>query len=44
MISLGLALAAMLIMTCGMILDTTIRSQLEIRRLIYLNARPSSPL
>jgi hypothetical protein len=38
MISIGLAIVAALMMLCGMILDTTIRTQLEVRRLIYLNS------
>lgn len=37
-VSMGLAIVAALTMTCGMILDTTTRTQLEIRRLMYLNA------
>jgi len=36
-VSVGLALVAALMLTCGMILDITTRTQLEIRRLIYLN-------
>ena len=38
LVSLSFAIVASLMMTCGMILDTTIRTQLEIRRLVYLNA------
>ena len=41
-VSVGLAVISMLLMTCGLILDTTTRTQLEIRRLIYLNTPRSS--
>ena len=34
----GLILTAGLLATAGLILDTTTRTQLEIRRLLYLNA------
>ena len=37
-VSVGIAVVAMLLAMCGVILDTTIRTQLEIRRLLYLNA------
>ena len=38
MVSVGIAVVAALLAMCGLILDTTIRTQLEIRRLLYLNA------
>ncbi len=37
-ISVGLAVAGLLMAGCGVILDSTARMQLEIRRLLYLNA------
>jgi glycosyltransferase involved in cell wall biosynthesis len=37
-VSIGLAVIGVLLMVCGLILDTTTRTQLELRRLIYLNA------
>jgi hypothetical protein len=37
MTSVGLAVISALAFTCGLILDTTMRAQLEVRRLIYLN-------
>lgn len=37
-VSIGFAVICVLLMVCGLILDTTTRTQLELRRLIYLNA------
>jgi hypothetical protein len=37
-VSIGIAVICVLLMVCGLILDTTTRTQLELRRLIYLNA------
>jgi glycosyltransferase involved in cell wall biosynthesis len=37
-VSIGVAVICVLLMVCGLILDTTTRTQLELRRLIYLNA------
>jgi hypothetical protein len=37
-VSLGLAIMALIMVACGLILDTMMRAQLEIRRLLYLNA------
>lgn len=37
-VSIGLAVMAIVTVGCGLILDTMIRTQLEIRRLLYLNA------
>ncbi len=36
-VSIGIAVISVLLGVCGLILDTTIRSQIEVRRLIYLN-------
>jgi glycosyltransferase involved in cell wall biosynthesis len=41
-VSVGFAVISMLLITCGLILDTTTRTQLEIRRLIYLNTPRTS--
>jgi glycosyltransferase involved in cell wall biosynthesis len=38
-VAVGFAVISVLLMTCGLILDTTTRTQLELRRLIYLNTR-----
>jgi glycosyltransferase involved in cell wall biosynthesis len=37
-VSIGCAVICVLLMVCGLILDTTTRTQLELRRLMYLNA------
>jgi glycosyltransferase involved in cell wall biosynthesis len=37
-VSIGIAVICVLLMVCGLILDTTTRTQLELRRLMYLNA------
>ena len=37
-VSISIAVICVLLMVCGLILDTTTRTQLELRRLIYLNA------
>jgi glycosyltransferase involved in cell wall biosynthesis len=39
-LSVALFLAAMLGLVCGLILDSTARMQVEIRRLLYLNSAP----
>ncbi len=36
-VAIGIAVISVLLGVCGLILDTTIRSQIEVRRLIYLN-------
>jgi glycosyltransferase involved in cell wall biosynthesis len=38
-VAVGLAVSSLLLMTAGLILDATARSQLEMRKLIYLNTR-----
>ncbi len=37
-VAIGLGISSLLLMTAGLILDATARTQLEVRRLIYLNA------
>lgn len=37
-VSISIGVICVLLMVCGLILDTTTRTQLELRRLIYLNA------
>ena len=38
-VSIGLSVMAMMMVVCGLILDTVTRTQLEIRRLLYLNTK-----
>ena len=37
-VSISLSVMAIVMIVCGVILDTVIRTQLEIRRLLYLGA------
>lgn len=43
-ISVSLAVSSLLLMTAGLILDTTARGQLEMRKLMYLNAHRAAPV
>jgi hypothetical protein len=43
-VSVGLAVSSLLLMTAGLILDATARGQLEMRKLIYLNTRRAAPV
>lgn len=36
-VSIGLAIVGVMLLVCGLVLDTTVRTQLEIRRLMYMH-------